>query len=606
MTDLPPTPSSDARADDDASNRQHSAEIPRKWTGVLFVHGMGSQRRYGDVSGLVEALDQRARQLARVRATKATAASGRLPDDQFFSNIRPELEPATKADAPPITYIETKWCPEGRPAGDWPEFRFYEAYWAPITAGGVPTREVMTWLFAQVAKPLSGFVTPWRGKARLRRSILEGMSSIPDGQRRALFEAYDDFEGLDAQRDHPRSRFRDFSDFLTAQGQQNLVSSAKQWHSACVRAELGNLGVLLTLALLLVAVVGLVILTTAGLLALREGETLEGRGPLDLARYIKDHKESFAMLGSTAFLITGLAHGLKDYLGDVVFWTTYEETQGRYEKRRQILAEVRAYLSHLQRHPDCERIVVVAHSLGTAIAVDAILAEARDVRALPTPERRAQQLNQEKITHVVTYGSPIDKIHYFFERDPDQHRYHRVVEDLRGDIGTEPFASPNGRALIHWVNFWDRADIISGTLESPSNRRHPHLRVDNVGVTSGLLANPIQAHTGYLRRPAVLDSLLDVILNRTIEHRTQGYVTYLGPGEQGTRARVQLACVGLLVWFLAGLAIYCTATVSIGLAAWVTGTLAALFVAAGLLAARTAILTRLGLLAESLVAAFRL
>lgn len=571
-----------------------------KWTGILFVHGMGSQRRYGDVSALVEALDQRARE----------GAEGR------FVGIDVKLEPATRDNAPPVAYLEAKWEDAVEQERTWPQFRFYEAYWAPVTAGGVPRREVIKWLFAQVAKPLGGFATSWRDKARLRRAVLQGLKGVADNDVGTLFRAYDDYEGPAARRDYGQQRFRDFEKFLKAGGEggripqgrrDDIIAVARRWHRACVWAEVRNLFVLVTLAVALLAVTGLIVLTAAAVLALREGESLRGFSPLDLARYIKDHKETFTMLGGTALLVPGLASGLSEYLGDVVFWTTYEETQTRYEKRRQILAEVRSYVSHLTNHPNCERIVVVAHSLGTAIAVDAILAEARDARALQGDEHTRQLLNHRKITHVVTYGSPIDKIHYFFERDPEQHRYHRVVEDLRGDIGTEPFGNQNGRAWVHWINFWDRADFISGTLESPANRTHPRLRVDNVEVSSGPFLNPLQAHTGYLnpRRPAVIDALLDVILHKSTEHRGPDGITYRGPGSAGKGARLQLVGAIAVVWLLAvGLAI-CIATVSIGWAAIITASLAGLVVFATVIAAGRTLITRLGLAVESALALIR-
>lgn len=598
-----------------------------KWTAVLFVHGMGSQHRYGDVSALVEALDQRAREQANEREeveererekqaeqagrpkqtrqaktkTKTKTKKPTLPADRYFSGIHPDFEPATRPDAPPITYIDTKWCPEGNPEGDRPHYRFYEAYWAPITAGGVPAREVVTWLFAQVAKPLGGFFAKWREKPRLRRSILQNMQDVSEGHLDILFKAYDDYEGHTSRSRFSGSCFKDFETFLRqdytryrvpADQQDQIIATAKRWHRACVWAEVSNLFVLLTLATVLIAVTGMLLLTTVWIIKVLEGSTIV-RTPMELARYIKRDWHKFAILGSTALVLSGLAGWLKDYFGDVVFWTTYEETQTRYEKRCQILAEVRSYLSHVIEQPDCERVVIVAHSLGTAIAIDAILAEARDNRALRVPPGDKYPAARDllrKITHVITYGSPIDKIHYFFERDPGEHRYHRVVEDLRGDIGTEPFADECGAPLIHWINFWDRADVISGALESPANRRNPSLRVDNRDISSARLLNPMQAHTGYLKRPPVLDALLDVILDRT---------TPVAPSQPGMWAKTQLAVAIALAWILAGAFVYCVATVSVGRAAWITAVLAVLILLAAIIGAHRTIRTNLALAFES-------
>lgn len=544
---------------------------------MLFVHGMGSQRRYGDMSQLVEALDQ------RVRDTGAGE----------FVGIDVKLEPVRDPDAPPVAYLEARWKASGE-AEPQPATRFYEAYWAPITAGGVPARQVLLWLFAQVPKPLGGLATHWRGRARLRRSVLQGLSGVSDLQRRILFRAYDGYESHSARRTYPGGHFGGFIEHLAASGRMarlsdrergEVIAIARRWHRRCITTELSNLASLTTIAAALLVVAGLLVLTTVRLLALREGATLEGLGPASIADYIWGHKTTFGLLASMGLLIPGLASGLEAYLGDVVFWTTYEETQTRYEKRRRILTEVRGCLSHLTQHPRCGRIVVVSHSLGTAIAVDAILGLARDTRALKDAPFREHLLDLRKITHVVTYGSPIDKIHYFFERDARQHRYHRVVEDLRGDIGTEPFGNNQGNRFIHWVNFWDRADLISGALESPSNRRHPNVRVDNVEVSHGPIVNPIQAHTGYLDLPDVLDTLLEVILRRNTEHRTPPGVAPFGPGTPHRSAAWQLRIAMLGVWALVILFAGCAIQGRLGLAAATTAAIAGVALLAVALAA---------------------
>jgi hypothetical protein len=112
-----------------------------------------------------------------------------------------------------------------------------------------------------------------------------------------------------------------------------------------------------------------------------------------------------------------------------------------------VLTQTIATFSHVLNDPTCERVTIVAHSLGTSIAHDALLALTRRNRAHQAGDPIAGPVPLKKIEHFVTMGSPIDKIEYFFESySSSSHRYKRVIEALRGDIGTPPF-SRNGKPM---------------------------------------------------------------------------------------------------------------------------------------------------------------
>jgi hypothetical protein len=223
-------------------------------------------------------------------------------------------------------------------------------------------------------------------------------------------------------------------------------------------------------------------------------------------------------------------------------------------------------IRHVTSNERLDRVVVVAHSLGSTIAVDAILRLARDARANPRPD-----MHLRKITHLVTYGSPVDKIHYFFEESgPVGHRYNRIVEDLRGDIGTEPFGNNNGVRFVHWVNFWDEADLISGPLQSPNNGRFPDLVVDNVQIPGAPVPMPGPAHTGYLLQPEVIDGLIEVLFRRTTGRRDGPHAPDrpFGPGRGRAWVRPLQQAVAVGVWVLAAGFVLALARDQLWLIAW--------------------------------------
>ncbi len=312
-----------------------------------------------------------------------------------------------------------------------------------------------------------------------------------------------------------------------------------------------NAGALATIALALVLLAGRHSLVSwaccHGLLSLRP--VADGLPQLG-APLKADWKTAIAVAGSIAILV-GLGRFLSNYLGDVEAWATYEETDVKYMARDKVIDRGLELLTHVLGDPACERVTVVAHSLGASVAHDALLALTRRNRAQKPGDPIAGPVPLHKIEHFVTMGGPIDKIEYFFESySSASHRYKRVVEALRGDIGTPPFTR-NRNPHIHWINFWDQGDAISGALHSPAGAVNFNQRVDNVHVANFSFPHPGASHSGYFNNRTVIDALFRIIYLRAGSFRTltqpapgkpYDYESvYEGPGEPlGTRSTYAL------------------------------------------------------------------
>ena len=216
-------------------------------------------------------------------------------------------------------------------------------------------------------------------------------------------------------------------------------------------------------------------------------------------------------------------------------------------------------MSHVLQDPDCERVVVISHSLGTAVAHDTLLEMARYNRARTNTNYIQGPIPLYKIRHFITLGSPIDKIQYLFESYKTRyHRYRRVVEDLRGDIGEVPF-SKNRAPYIHWINYWDEGDIISGALHSPISSKNFLQRVDNVHISNLFFPNPGKSHGAYFHHRRVIGDLSDIIFlnaynfaNAALEPH-QGYDysrLYLGPGDAVGKTKTYALLAITLPWLL--------------------------------------------------------
>ena len=568
------------------------------YTAVVYVHGMGSQRRYEETARLVDAID---RHLYR-------AYHGDNAGLGMLGKIKPRSEPHRDVPGGAITFIRALLFPPKSRAGEPTTMvRFYEAYWAPVMAGSKSPWGVFKWIVKQASRPLRTLTVPWREHHRLHRAGLADLRErapklpgVEDRDWEKLLRHYADFDGLDAKRRWPKGSFDDFLAHVRAEEEKNpettkrLIRLAEAWRRHYVKTEVKN-GLFLTSILLALVLMG------AGLLvAVQAGLTWAGAfagvfgadsifGQL-LGRYLDPGAGSvLAVLGLGAAAL-GLTKFLTDYMGDVEAWATYEETDDKHKARAEVTKICTSVMAHVLTDPMCSRVVVVAHSLGTSVAHDTLLALRKRNQVASADNLMDGPIPLHKISHFVTMASPVDKINYFFETFRSaSHRYVRVVESLRGDIMSEPF-SKNRKPWVHWINFWDEADVISGPLHSPTGRDSLISQVDNVHVPRLFFPNPGAAHLAYFENRRVIASLFEVIfLNRhsfleleSVEGSGKDYPSVrLGPGKARGRYSMVFAAALALPW--------------IGLAAVIASFLGAQSAAYGLGAVAVGLLAALAL-----------
>ncbi|QWG20332.1 hypothetical protein KMZ68_11090 [Bradyrhizobium sediminis] len=572
------------------------------YSSVVYFHGMGSQRRYEETSRLIDCLDR-----YLVGQHRAGNSLGML------RNIRVRVEPLRSAQASGdiVGYIRTVFAagPQVREAIS---VRFYEVYWAPIMAGNKSPWGVTKWLFKQPLRPWRTLRSPWRERQRLRRASLAALFERKRAQPPVeteerdyarLISLYDDFEGLEAQRRFPEGSFDEFLSFVAEEAKskpetaRRLEALARAWYAAYRFEELRNAAILAIMALALVLLAGAtlfgVLIVLQSMLAFRP--LADVLTQLD-APLKADWKTVIAIAASLAGLV-GIGRFLTDYLGDVEAWATYEETDIKHMARNKVLDQSLELLTHVLGDPACERVTVVAHSLGTSVAHDALLALTRRNRAFKPEDPIAGPVPMNKIEHFVTMGSPIDKIEYFFESySSPSHRYKRVVEALRGDIGAPPFTR-NRHPYIHWINFWDQGDAISGALHSPASAVDFNQRVDNVHVANFGFPDPGASHGGYFNNRIVIDALFRIIYRRDGSFRTltqpdpgkpYDYASvYQGLGEPlGTRSVYALLAFATPLLVVVGLAAWLFNLRLLGYGAWGLAALAVMALVGGYIASR--------------------
>lgn len=505
---------------------QPSQTRPKRkpYTALIHFHGIGEQRRYEELSFLIDALEEYSR-----------ANSTPLRDITVQSErARTDLPRDT------VKYVRAWYQPKEPTRQPEREYRFYEAYYANLIAGGIGPIEVLLWLISLSFMPVRILFTRWRELPRLRRAtwlgdwdqrrkkIMAGTNENKESQIEQLdaqvklsLDVYDDFVrtsyplaftggGVGAYIPYLITKFNEgrfgqyvkhlpkylekYADDHPHPDRVKFLDDARRWRWRFISIQLT--------VLLLVATA----LLTLG---------LASASILGFLWHISSYQLRWNLLGGSLILLVlgGLSWFLRNYVGDLYFWTTYQETSTKHAKREAILDYCSAYLSHVLLDDDCERVVLVAHSMGTTVAHDTLLRLARSEPSLDASGHPEKPLPLGKIQHFVTLASVIDKVYYLFETVISQsYRYNRIVEALRGDLGTFPFSEGSAQIPhIHWINFWDRADVASSRLYTPANHKFkPEHVVDNYEVAGMSFPDPVSAHLDYTQNPLVLRVLAGV------------------------------------------------------------------------------------------------
>jgi len=189
----------------------------------------------------------------------------------------------------------------------------------------------------------------------------------------------------------------------------------------------------------------------------------------------------------------------------VAVYTTADAKSKNYAARTEILKGSTAAVINLLANQEYDNVILVGHSLGSVIAYDTINEIISAMHAKSNQgEPREVELHEpalQKLTGLVTFGSPLDKIYYFF-REHVRHdeairaqilsmlHSFRKVRSYR-DYGEFTFHYSLPCPPLTWLNAWSPLDPVSAKLS-----------FYNVDVQKGFWYwIPILAHLSYWRDP---------------------------------------------------------------------------------------------------------
>lgn len=200
-----------------------------------------------------------------------------------------------------------------------------------------------------------------------------------------------------------------------------------------------------------------------------------------LWRAVWSHKQTLTLavlaVGAAAFL----RYALTGYVADVAVYVTSDAKSKNYAARGAILKGSTAALKRILLDPNYDHVVLAGHSLGSVIAYDTInellvqfngaLGPASDQPSLPLNLAQLQ-----KLKGLLTFGSPLDKIYYFFREHVNEDQAIRAqILSMLHSFRKTPSGRDYGRFefqyrfpqldYLVWINAYSFLDPVSARLK---------------------------------------------------------------------------------------------------------------------------------------------
>lgn len=417
-------------------------------TALIHVHGIGQQERFHEIGKLTDALKK--------------WWEVNLPNKKFEFDVKYETSHLDNQDKT-ISYFQIQVDHDHKQHF----IDIYEVYWAPLAGRGPSDISIIFWIIQNVFIPIKRMASDWCQYHYIRSSTLQHMqrkdkhvqnSVVTKSEAQQLIKLYDCFCNRE-QHDYG-SKFKDFLQLLKDQqdiNNQRFIHIAKAWRARYAIGEIGNFIVVTGIGFGVFGIIlaALVFIRTIAFPAevINQFTAIQPVTP----------KLSVTSISLALIYIFFVRRYIREWLGDVKIWVTHQETASHYTIRKSILDNARQTFSHvIQKYNGLNnRTIVLGHSLGSTIAYETLLSLSEDQLTNDT-----FKLELNKISHFFTYGSPIDKIHYFFEARRAQDNTKSSALQYIREKPIEHLLNKNNHQ-IQWLNFHDHGDAIGGPLETP-------------------------------------------------------------------------------------------------------------------------------------------
>ena len=170
-----------------------------------------------------------------------------------------------------------------------------------------------------------------------------------------------------------------------------------------------------------------------------------------------------------------LAWFVTNFFGDVQIYTTRDQNSNFFALREAILQKVESVILNVTTESPAgiayDRIYILAHSLGSTIAMDALL-RLYDITKAPSPSGTPSALDQKdwlRIRAFVTFGTALEKTKYFFNAwaATASQEWEQWNDEIYGGVFTaerSTLAWKDASYGIYWQNSWFFSDFVSDSI----------------------------------------------------------------------------------------------------------------------------------------------
>jgi hypothetical protein len=164
-----------------------------------------------------------------------------------------------------------------------------------------------------------------------------------------------------------------------------------------------------------------------------------------------------------------------DFIGDIAAYTTADENSASFKIRMSILNDAVSKIRLILKNPNYESVTLAGHSLGSVIVYDSLCWLRLEFQVEDSNKDRITEDEYDKVRNLVTFGSPLDKVVYFFRTTVPSSQTIRMhildeVHGLRRHATSlndrqihdrKPFASGGN---FNWLNVYYPWDLVSARL----------------------------------------------------------------------------------------------------------------------------------------------
>jgi hypothetical protein len=167
-------------------------------------------------------------------------------------------------------------------------------------------------------------------------------------------------------------------------------------------------------------------------------------------------------------------HIVCGYVGDVAIYTNTDRKSKFFGIRQKIITGAHEKLLDLLNDDCYDQVIIAGHSLGSVVSYDLM----NKLNIQCNHDRPLREQAQAKLRALITFGSPLDKIAFFFREraSANEHVRKQIISYLHS-FKSVPDVNPEGGEWrmenrleryfdnVPWHNFYHDADPVSGHLD---------------------------------------------------------------------------------------------------------------------------------------------